>query len=82
MELIMHTRVERAIYKYAAAYQKVHQCMPSSFEALDSRWVMIDGVSMCLSDLEDQTARLEYRYDELMAEKRDVVERLIEWCKQ
>lgn len=78
----METHAEQAIHKYANAYRRLYQQPPRDFHALDAAWVVIDGVQVRVSDLECLTARLECEYHEILLQKRDVVERLIEWCKE
>lgn len=77
----MQITLEHAIHTYADVYQRVYKRAPRNVHILDSEWVMINGARMRINELEYLTEQLEHEYSKLLAQKRSLVNRLINWFK-
>jgi hypothetical protein len=78
----MQTSAENAVLRYADAYQKLYKQMPNDLRALDHQWVIVDGARVHAAELESVTARLLEEHEQLLAQQRSAINRLILWCKQ
>lgn len=73
---------ERAMLLYADAYKKLYKRMPKDLRALDSNTVIVNGARIQVVELEHLTARLQHEYNQSIAQKKNMVSRLINWFKQ
>ena len=73
---------DQAMYHYADAYKKLYKRMPKDLRAVDSNWVIVNGARIQVEELEHLTARLLHEYDQSIAQKKNLVSRLINWFKQ
>lgn len=78
----MNVSPEKAMILYAEAYQKLYKRIPRDLRALDSNWVIVNGARMRVSELEYLTRQLQQEYAHSLAERRNLVHRLLKWFKQ
>jgi hypothetical protein len=78
----MNVSSEKAMIHYAEAYQKLYKRMPKDLRALDSNWVVVNGARMRVSELEYLTKQLQQEYMQSVAERRSIVNRLLNWFRQ
>jgi hypothetical protein len=67
---------------YAQAYQRLYKRLPRDLRALDNNWVVVNGARMRVAELEYLTRQLQQEYDQSLAQRRSVVNRLLKWFKQ
>jgi len=67
---------------YAEAYQKLYKRMPKDLHALDNNWVVVNGARMRVAELEYLTKQLQLEYSQSIAERRNLVNRVLRWFKQ
>lgn len=72
----METR--RIITDYTAAYRKLYERDPGDISELDNNRLIVNGVQMSSSDLEQLTRQLEQELI-LRSARRSMVKRLIRW---
>lgn len=67
---------------YVEAYQKLYNRKPKDLRPLENGWVIVNGARMRLSELQFLTAQLQHEYNQGIAERRSVVNRLLSWFKK
>lgn len=72
---------EILMHNYAEAYEKLYNRRPRDLRAVDGDWVIVNGARMRLGELEHLTKQLQLEYKQTLANKRNVVSRLIKWFK-
>jgi len=72
---------EQVISHYAEAYRKLYKRSPKDLQILDGEWVIVNGARMRVRELEHLTAQLQQEYRQGLSEKRNVINRLINWFK-
>jgi hypothetical protein len=78
----MQITSEQALNFYASAYQKLYKRIPRDLRAVDHEWVIVNGARMRVGELEYLTRQLEHEYDQSMAQKKNLVMRLLNFFKQ
>jgi len=73
---------EKVMILYADAYKKLYKRMPKDLRALDNNWVVVNGARIQVGELEHLTARLMHEYNQSVAQKKNMMSRLINWFKQ
>jgi hypothetical protein len=73
---------EKAMIHYAQAYQRLYKRLPKDLRALDNNWVVVNGARMRVNELEYLTRQLQQEYDQSLAQRRSMVNRLLKWFKQ
>lgn len=77
----MHS--ENILTHYTQAYQLLYKRSPKDVRMLGNGWVSVNGAKMRLTELEFLTHQLQLEYNQLViAEKRGIVKRLLNWFKQ
>jgi len=79
--VVMSVNTEQAMLNYSEAYQKLYKRTPKDLRALDSNWVVVNGARMSITELQYLTQQLQMEYKQGIADKRNVVSRLIRWFK-
>ncbi|MGB7340902.1 MAG: hypothetical protein WBC91_18540 [Phototrophicaceae bacterium] len=69
------------MYRYAEAYEKLYNRRPRDLRALDEGWVIVNGAKLPLAELDHLTKQLQLEYKQTIANKRNMVGRLIKWFK-
>lgn len=72
---------EILMHNYAEAYEKLYKRRPRDLRAVDGDWVIVNGARMRLGELEHLTKQLQLEYKQSLADKRNMVSRLIKWFK-
>jgi hypothetical protein len=78
----MQMTSEQALNFYANAYQKLYKRIPRELRAVDHEWVIVNGARMRVDELEYITQQLEFEYNQTMAQKKNLVKRLLNFFKQ
>ena len=78
----MNATSEKAMIHYAQAYQRLYKRLPKDLRALDNNWVVVNGARMRVNELEYLTRQLQQEYDQSLAQRRSMVNRLLKWFKQ
>jgi hypothetical protein len=74
---------EKILSHYTQAYQMLYKRTPKDVRVLGSGWVSVNGAKMRLTELEFLTQQLQLEYNQLvLAERRGIVKRLLNWFKQ
>jgi hypothetical protein len=74
-----HTRVERAMARYLDVYRMLYQRMPRELRDLGNNWVLVNGARMSVDELEHLADELNREYQQVVANKRNVVKKLLAW---
>lgn len=72
---------EQAMTHYTEAYQKLYNRVPKDLRIIDHEWVVVNGARMRVAELEYLTNQLQQEYSQGLAQKRNVVLRLLNWLK-
>jgi len=72
---------EKVMSHYAEAYQKLYNRIPKDLRVIDHEWVIVNGARMRVNELEYLTRQLQQEYNQGLAEKRSVINRLVRWLK-
>ncbi len=78
----MTVSAQQAIERYAYAYQKLYQQSPTELYAIDAEWIVVDGYTVHVEELEDATAQLVQALDQTPDERRQIVYKLMAWFSQ
>jgi hypothetical protein len=79
----MDVHSEKILTHYTQAYQMLYKRSPKDVRMLGNGWVSVNGAKMRLTELEFLTNQLQLEYNQLViAEKRGIVKRLLNWFKQ
>ncbi len=74
-------RVEKAMARYLHVYQALYQRTPKELRDLGSDWVLVNGARMSVDELENLAEELNREYQQVLANKRSIVKRLLTWFK-
>lgn len=77
----MAQSIEKVMQRYTEAYHNLYQRSPTGLRALDDEWIVVNGARMRITELEYLTQQLQQEYDQLMSQRRGIVNRLIKWFK-
>lgn len=78
-DLMMVQSPEQAMHSYSTAYEKLYKRRPRDLRALDSDWVIVNGARMRVSELEHLTKQLQLEYNQSLANRKNMVSKLIKW---
>jgi hypothetical protein len=73
---------EQAMSHYAEAYNRLYKRAPKDLRAIENGWVIVNGARMRVSELEHLTRQLQSEYERAMAQRKNIVNRLLGWFKQ
>jgi len=71
--------VEKALARYIHVYQALYQRTPSQLQDLGEGWVLVNGAQMRVEELERLSDQLSAEYQQTLANKRNIVKRLLTW---
>lgn len=71
--------VEKAMARYLEIYQALYHRAPRELRDLGNNWVLVNGARMSLDELESLTSELNQEYQQVMANKRGIVKKLLNW---
>ncbi|MBN1680625.1 MAG: hypothetical protein JW966_10055 [Anaerolineae bacterium] len=72
-------RVEKAMARYLEVYLALYQRSPKELRNLGDNWVLVNGARMAVEELENLTKNLNQEYQQLLANKRNIVKKLLNW---
>ena len=79
----MDMQSEKILSHYTQAYQLLYKRSPKDVRILGNGWVSVNGAKMRLTEVEFLTTQLQLEYNQLvLAERRGIVKRLLNWFKQ
>lgn len=79
----MDMQSENILSHYTQAYQLLYKRTPKDIRILGNGWVSVNGAKMRLTEVEFLTTQLQLEYNQLvLAERRSIVKRLLNWFKQ
>lgn len=73
--------VSAIIGRYRQLYRKLYLRDPRELRDLGTGWVVVNGVRMRISELEKLTNQMQSRYRQTVAQKRNIVKRLVAWLR-
>lgn len=68
---------ERIMHNYVEAYEKLYNRRPKDLRAIDRDWIVVNGARMRFTELEELTSQLQQEYNQLVVQRRSIVQRLI-----
>jgi hypothetical protein len=71
--------VEKAMARYLEIYQALYQRTPRELRDLGNNWVLVNGARMSVDELESLTSELNQEYQQVLANKRGIVQKLLNW---
>lgn len=74
-------RVEKAMARYLHVYESLYKRRPRQLRALSHNWVLVNGARMRVEELETLSEQLNREYQQVLANKRNVVKRLLAFFK-
>ena len=69
------------MYRYADAYEKLYKRRPRDLRAVDENWVIVNGARMKTIELEHLTKQLQMEHKQALANRRNILGKLIKWFK-
>ncbi len=72
-------RVEKAMARYMEVYQALYQRAPKELRDLGNDWVLVNGARMKVDELETLTNELNRELQQVLANKRNIVKKLLNW---
>lgn len=72
-------RVQRAMARYLHVYLALYQREPRELRDLGNNWVLVNGARMSVDELENLSNELNREYQQVLANKRNVVKKLLKW---
>jgi hypothetical protein len=72
-------RVARAMARYQNIYLSLYGRHPRELRDLGNTWVLVNGARMPVSELENLTDELHKEYQQVLANKRNLVKKLLNW---
>jgi hypothetical protein len=72
-------RVEKAMARYLNLYQSLYQRNPKELRNLGNDWVLVNGARMSVVELESLADELQKEYQQVLANKRNIVKKLLNW---
>lgn len=67
--------------RYLHVYESLYKRTPRQLRALGSNWVLVNGARMRVEELETLAEQLNREYQQVLANKRNVVKRLLAFFK-
>ncbi|MBN2305644.1 MAG: hypothetical protein JXQ72_14265 [Anaerolineae bacterium] len=74
-------KVEKAMARYLHIYQALYQRDPRELRDLGNDWVLVNGARMRVEELETLSEDLNREYQQVLANKRNIVKKLLNWFK-
>jgi hypothetical protein len=74
-------KVEKAMARYLHIYQALYQRDPRELRDLGNDWVLVNGARMRVEELETLSEDLNREYQQVLANKRSIVKKLLNWFK-
>jgi hypothetical protein len=78
---MMNAMTHPSIARYLASYQKLYQRVPRELRQISDGWVLVNGMQIRTSELDLLSAQLELEYQQSVAQKRNLIGRLLKWFK-
>lgn len=78
----MDAQSEKVMSHYAQAYQQLYKRSPKDLRILGNGWVSVNGAKMRVTEMEYLTIQLRQEYDQSLAQRKNIVTRLLKWFKQ
>ncbi len=72
-------RVEKAMARYLDVYRLLYQRNPRELRDMGNSWVLVNGARMSVDELENLAAQLNREYQQVLANKRNIVKKLLNW---
>lgn len=72
-------RVEKAMARYLDVYRSLYQRTPRELRDLGNEWVLVNGARMRVEELEHLADELNREYQQILANKRNIVKKLLNW---
>ncbi len=72
-------RVEKAMARYLEVYRALYQRAPKELRDLGNDWVLVNGARMRVEELESLADELSREYQQVLANKRSIVRKLLNW---
>ncbi len=72
-------RVEKAMARYLMIYRSLYQRAPKELRDLGNNWVLVNGARMNVEELENLASELNREYQQSLANKRNIVKKLLNW---
>lgn len=70
-----------ALERYGLVYRKLYHKDPTELRDLGAGWVLVNGARMPVSELQRLTEQMQLEYRQSVAQKRNVVKRLMVWLR-
>ncbi len=67
--------------RYLHVYESLYKRTPRQLRALGNNWVLVNGARMRVEELETLAEQLNREYQQVLANKRNVVKRLLAFFK-
>lgn len=78
----MDIQSQQIMSSYAEAYQLLYKRQPKELRLLENGWVSVNGARMRATELQFLTDQLHKEYRRDLMQRRNVVQRLLNWFKQ
>ena len=72
-------RVEKAMARYLDVYRLLYQRNPRELRDMGNSWVLVNGARMSVDELENLATQLNREYQQVLANKRSIVKKLLNW---
>ncbi len=72
-------RVAKAMARYQNIYLSLYGRHPRELRDLGNTWVLVNGARMPVGELENLTDELQKEYQQVLANKRNLVRKLLNW---
>ncbi len=72
-------RIEKAMARYLEVYLALYQREPKELRDLGDNWVLVNGARMSVEELENLADELNREYQQVLANKRSIVKKLLGW---
>jgi hypothetical protein len=72
-------RVEKAMARYSNLYLSLYQRSPKELRDLGNNWVLVNGARMNVDELENLSEELHREYQQVLANKRNLVKKMLSW---
>jgi hypothetical protein len=73
------SRVEKVMARYQNVYLSLYQRIPRELRDLGNNWVLVNGARMSVDELENLANELQKEYQQVLANKRNIVKKLLNW---
>jgi hypothetical protein len=65
--------------RYQNVYLSLYQRIPRELRDLGNNWVLVNGARMSVDELENLANELQKEYQQVLANKRNIVKKLLNW---